>query len=156
MPGARMPSSLVSRINMSGALYAARWCRATVKTRRRGVREKGRGGDWMTSEDVPRLSLSPHLRTPRTTGASMSSDSPIVLTREQVRRVDQIAIERFRIPGIVLMENAARGVIDAIRAERLACQSVLVLCGGGNNGGDGLAVARHLHIAGSHVTIGLC
>jgi NAD(P)H-hydrate epimerase len=81
---------------------------------------------------------------------------PLVLTREQVRRVDQIAIEQFHVPGIVLMENAARGVVRAIYNERLSHQNVLILCGGGNNGGDGLAIARHLHNAGSHVTVGLC
>lgn len=80
------------------------------------------------------------------------------LTRAQVREVDRIAIEQYHLPGIVLMENAARAVADA------ACDmmggecngAILILCGGGNNGGDGLAVARHLHNRGANVTIGLC
>lgn len=79
------------------------------------------------------------------------------LTRRQVREIDRIAIERYHIPGIVLMENAAIGVCDA------ACEmlddncvgQVLIVCGGGNNGGDGLAVARHLHNRGADVTIAL-
>src|SRR5947208_3504543 len=77
------------------------------------------------------------------------------LTRSQVRELDRIAIERYLIPGIVLMENAARAVADA------ACEmlggdclgEILLLCGGGNNGGDGLVVARHLHNCGADVSI---
>ena len=80
----------------------------------------------------------------------------MVLTREQVRRVDHIAINDFGVPGIVLMENAARGAVQAIYDERISHQDALILCGGGNNGGDGLAIARHLHNGGSQVTIGLC
>ena len=77
------------------------------------------------------------------------------LTREQVRRVDQLAIERFAIPGIVLMENAALAGTHC--AVDMLCgasgKSVLILCGGGNNGGDGLAMARHLHNQGAAVQI---
>jgi NAD(P)H-hydrate epimerase len=80
----------------------------------------------------------------------------LLLSREQVRRVDQIAIEQFKMPGIVLMENAARGVLDAILRWNLPHDSALILCGGGNNGGDGLAIARHLTNRGCNVTIGLC
>jgi NAD(P)H-hydrate epimerase len=78
------------------------------------------------------------------------------LTREQVRRVDRIAIEEFGVPGIVLMENASRGAAEAIIDANLPRDRVLILCGGGNNGGDGLAIARHLYNAGSRVTVGLC
>src|SRR5688500_16960521 len=78
---------------------------------------------------------------------------PLVLTREQVRQVDRIAIEQFHVPGIVLMENAARGVIRAIFDEQLPQQNVVIFCGGGNNGGDGLAIARHLHNAGVGVRV---
>ncbi len=89
------------------------------------------------------------------------------LTRQQVRAVDRIAIERFHVPGIVLMENAARGA-TAVALQMLAGQmpagqmpahqqrpAVLILCGGGNNGGDGLAIARHLHNSTAQVQIGL-
>ncbi len=78
------------------------------------------------------------------------------LTRSQVREIDRLAIERYHIPGIVLMENAARAV--AVCAwEMLGRQpgNVLVLCGSGNNGGDGLAAARHQHTRGANVSIGL-
>jgi len=78
------------------------------------------------------------------------------LTREQVRNIDRVCVERFKIPGVVLMENAARAAAD-VACEMLAEQpgTVLILCGGGNNGGDGLAVARHLHNRGHDVSIRL-
>ena len=121
---------------------------------------------------------------------------PLVLTREQVRRVDAIAIERYGMSGLVLMENAGRGAVDALLAfdpplssRRLATSAdsqlagpprgpgggaervgaadpegvalrlgvnllreattyVAILCGRGNNGGDGFVIARHLEIRG--------
>jgi NAD(P)H-hydrate epimerase len=80
------------------------------------------------------------------------------LTRDQLREIDRRATADYFIPGIVLMENAARAVTDeACRVlSDECCGSILILCGGGNNGGDGLAVARHLHNRGAAVTIGLC
>jgi NAD(P)H-hydrate epimerase len=81
----------------------------------------------------------------------------VFLTREQVRAVDGLAIEKYHIPGIVLMENAARGAAEvALQMLSGTNRNVLSLCGGGNNGGDGLAIARHLHNHGHNITIGLC
>jgi NAD(P)H-hydrate epimerase len=67
------------------------------------------------------------------------------LTRAQVREVDRLSIEKYKIPGIVLMENAARGAAD-VASQMLGPRpgSAFILCGGGNNGGDGYAIARHL------------
>ena len=78
------------------------------------------------------------------------------LTRKQVRDVDRRAMEQYQIPGIVLMENAARAVA-VVAWDMLGRRpgDVLILCGGGNNGGDGLAAARHLHNRGAAVSIGL-
>jgi NAD(P)H-hydrate epimerase len=69
------------------------------------------------------------------------------LTREQVRQIDRLAVERYHIPGVVLMENAAIAAANVAvsMVEAVQRRFVLVLCGGGNNGGDGLAIARHLH-----------
>ncbi len=68
-----------------------------------------------------------------------------VLTADQMREVDRRAIEGG-IPGTVLMENAGRSVVDFLEREfaPLSGQRVLVFCGKGNNGGDGLVVARLL------------
>jgi len=80
------------------------------------------------------------------------------LSRKQVREVDRLAVEKYHTPGIVLMENAARGTAD-VAAEMLGTPQetrVLILCGGGNNGGDGLAIARHLHNRGYQILVGLC
>jgi NAD(P)H-hydrate epimerase len=80
------------------------------------------------------------------------------LSRAQLRELDRRAVADYRIPGIVLMENAARAVVDEtcriLNGE--CCGSILILCGGGNNGGDGLAVARHLSNRGADVVLGLC
>ena len=72
---------------------------------------------------------------------------PLRLTRAQVREIDRQSIEQYHIPGVVLMENAARAVVDAALDMLRGTDSprVVIVCGGGNNGGDGLAVARHLH-----------
>ena len=69
------------------------------------------------------------------------------LTREQVRAYDRHVIRDLRLPGIVLMENAARGLLDecwGMLPPDLHSKRVAVVCGGGNNGGDGYALARHL------------
>lgn len=77
------------------------------------------------------------------------------LSVSATRRVDRLAADRYHMPSIVLMENAARSAMDAItpafppdRFPRVA-----VLVGGGNNGGDGLALARLMHNAGRTVTL---
>ena len=69
-----------------------------------------------------------------------------VLTAAQMRKVDRRTSE-MGIPGIVLMENAGHRVVEFL-AERfapLSAQRIVVLCGKGNNGGDGLVVARQLY-----------
>lgn len=76
------------------------------------------------------------------------------LTRAEVRELDRLAIEELGIPGEVLMENAGRGAAEAIlragaegrlgRFRGAPGERVAILCGGGNNAGDGYVVARHL------------
>lgn len=71
----------------------------------------------------------------------------IALTREQSRQVDRIAMEVYGFSGLVLMENAGRGVADCL--ERLGIDgTVVICCGRGNNGGDGFVIARHLDLRG--------
>ena len=69
-----------------------------------------------------------------------------VLTAEEMREVDRRTIEAG-IPGLLLMENAAHRVVEFLqeRFAPLASQRIAILCGKGNNGGDGLAVARQLY-----------
>ncbi|HMT07943.1 MAG TPA: NAD(P)H-hydrate epimerase, partial [Pyrinomonadaceae bacterium] len=78
-----------------------------------------------------------------------------VLTAEQMREVDRLTTERYGIPSIILMENAAHAVASVI-TEKLGGsvkgKSILILCGKGNNGGDGAALARILAAAGSFVS----
>ncbi len=74
---------------------------------------------------------------------------------DEVRHAEAELIDRLGLPGIALMELAARGVADAVRDHHLdeARAGVLVVTGAGNNGGDGWAVARWLHAWGLPVTV---
>jgi NAD(P)H-hydrate epimerase len=73
--------------------------------------------------------------------------SPIALSREQSRELDRRAVEEYGIASLVLMENAGRGCIDVL--QRLGIDGpVAILCGKGNNAGDGFVMARHLAIRG--------
>ncbi len=76
-----------------------------------------------------------------------------VLDAKQMQEVDQCAIKEFKIPGLILMENAGLKVIDVIKGifPDLIGKRVVVLVGKGNNGGDGLVIARHLSNAGAKV-----
>lgn len=77
-----------------------------------------------------------------------------VVTGEEMGCIDRRAIEEYRIPGIVLMENAALRSVDIIEREyNIYGKNIVILVGGGNNGGDGLAIARHLHLAGAYVKV---
>jgi NAD(P)H-hydrate epimerase len=69
------------------------------------------------------------------------------LTREAAREIDRRAIEEFGVSSLVLMENAGRGAADVLTSLG-ATGRVLVVCGKGNNGGDGLVLARHLAVRG--------
>lgn len=75
------------------------------------------------------------------------------LTRAQVREVDRLAIEKYGIPGIVLMENASRNAADFVLDMNRQLGPIAIVCGRGNNGGDGFAMARHLCNAGESVTL---
>lgn len=79
-----------------------------------------------------------------------------LVTAEQMRQVDRETIENYGIPGPELMENAGRGIAERIAAAVMSSvigSSVAVICGKGNNGGDGFVVARHLAEMGARVTI---
>ena len=73
--------------------------------------------------------------------------SPEAVSRQEARDMDRRAIETFGIPSILLMENAAIAVINEIRDYAVFA----IVCAPGSNGGDGLAIARHLCILGKDV-----
>jgi len=77
------------------------------------------------------------------------------LSRQQLKEIDRRAIEEFGIPALILMENAGRAVADeAIKLYRKnRSPMAAIVCGKGNNGGDGLVVARHLHNHGFRVAV---
>jgi hydroxyethylthiazole kinase-like uncharacterized protein yjeF len=79
-----------------------------------------------------------------------------VVTTAEMKEIDAWATSKLGIPDIVLMENAGRGCVDVLEKyyepNRL---KVLVICGKGNNGGDGFVAARHLHNRGAMVRIAL-
>jgi NAD(P)H-hydrate epimerase len=77
----------------------------------------------------------------------------IRLTRAQAREIDRLAVEKYHVPSILLMENAARSFVDAVRDDLPTSGEIGVLCGGGNNGGDGLAIARHLRNRGYNTSV---
>lgn len=79
-----------------------------------------------------------------------------VLSRAQMRAFDRHAIDHCHVPGVVLMENAGRGAADVasrILGNGVAGARVVVVCGAGNNGGDGFVVARHLWARGCDVRV---
>ena len=69
-----------------------------------------------------------------------------ILTSSEMQRIDRLTTERYGIPSLTLMENAGRSVMEftVSRLGPLASHHIVVLCGKGNNGGDGLVVARLL------------
>ncbi len=85
----------------------------------------------------------------------------VELTREEVRRIDRLAIDVYGMSGLVLMENAGRNASQAILARfggspsgsQDASLRAIIFCGAGNNGGDGYVIARHLYNAGWSVRL---
>ncbi len=78
-----------------------------------------------------------------------------LVTADQMREMDRITIEELGVPGVVLMEVAGRGAAELVAdlAPSLLGWRVAVICGAGNNGGDGYVVARHLAFWGAEVTV---
>jgi hydroxyethylthiazole kinase-like uncharacterized protein yjeF len=76
-----------------------------------------------------------------------------IVTAEEMRATDRATSERFGVPSLTLMENAGSAVAEYVLAQYAAAQKIAVLCGKGNNGGDGLVAARVLHQKGKTVQV---
>ena len=76
----------------------------------------------------------------------------ILVTGKQMKQLDQSTIKQMGIPSLVLMERAAMAVFDCLK-QHFPLKKTLVVCGSGNNGADGVAVARLLHLAGYPVDL---
>lgn len=76
------------------------------------------------------------------------------LNRQQSQEVDRRAVAEFGMTGLVLMENAGRGLADTL-GQLGARGRVVICCGRGNNGGDGFVLARHLDLRGVKVRVAL-
>ena len=79
----------------------------------------------------------------------------IAVSVKKMQELEAFAIQKFNIPSILLMEDAAYGFVSALKCEfdDLQQKSICVVCGKGNNGGDGYAIARLLHLLGAKVLI---
>lgn len=86
-------------------------------------------------------------------GNANDAISQQVLPTATIRQIDELAVAQFGMNSLVLMENAALGCVEWIdanlpRQAEASAQVATILCGRGNNGGDGLAIARHLRVRG--------
>ncbi|MBI4811641.1 MAG: NAD(P)H-hydrate epimerase [Ignavibacteriales bacterium] len=78
-----------------------------------------------------------------------------VVTSAEMQACDRYAIDTLKIPGLILMENAGRGVVEMMEKHfgSMAGKTVIIVCGKGNNGGDGYVVARHLFNRGARIVV---
>ena len=72
-------------------------------------------------------------------------DNMKYLNRKQLQKIDRLATERYGIPSLLLMENAGRAAAEEAIKLIGTHKRIVVICGKGNNGGDGFVIARHLH-----------
>jgi len=76
-----------------------------------------------------------------------------IVTAAEMREIDRASSERFGVPSLTLMENAGSAVADFVLANYPSAQTIGVICGKGNNGGDGFVAARKLQESGKNVRI---
>src|SRR5579863_5022631 len=76
-----------------------------------------------------------------------------IVTAAEMREIDRITSERFGVPSSLLMENAGSAVADFVLSHYPSAKTVGVICGKGNNGGDGFVTARKLQVAGREVRL---
>jgi len=76
-----------------------------------------------------------------------------IVTAAEMSEIDRITSERFGVPSLTLMENAGTAVADFVVTQYPSAKRIGVICGKGNNGGDGFVAARKLHQAGKDVRV---
>ncbi len=76
-----------------------------------------------------------------------------IVTAAEMREIDRITSERYGVPSLTLMENAGTAVADFVLSQYPSAKRIAVICGKGNNGGDGFVAARKLHQAGKDVRV---
>ena len=76
-----------------------------------------------------------------------------IVTAAEMREIDRATSERFGVPSLTLMENAGAAVADFVESQYPRAKRIGVICGKGNNGGDGFVAARKLHEAGKEVRV---
>ena len=76
-----------------------------------------------------------------------------IFSTQQVRDLDDHAIERLGVPGYVLMKRAGEAALRIMRTRWPMAHDIAIVCGGGNNGGDGYVMARFAHAAGLNVRV---
>jgi NAD(P)H-hydrate epimerase len=79
-----------------------------------------------------------------------------VLSAEQIREIDRLTVEHYHTPSLLLMEAASAACMEAVRVRMdgdVAGKTALILCGKGNNGGDGAALARAMSREGMHCSV---
>ncbi len=88
--------------------------------------------------------LKPRLNQFRYFSLGARTENMKVVTAAEMRQIDQDTIEGIGIPGIVLMETAGSAIVRAIERHYPTCQRIGIFAGKGNNGGDGIVIARQL------------
>ena len=76
-----------------------------------------------------------------------------IVTAAEMREIDRVTSERFGVPSLTLMENAGAAAAEFTLTQYPAAKRITVICGKGNNGGDGFVIARKLHESGKDVHI---
>src|SRR3989441_10152944 len=90
---------------------------------------------------------------PRPSGQETGGCFMKIVTAAEMREIDRATSERFGVHSLTLMENAGASVADFVLSHYSSARRIVVICGRGNNGGEGFVGARRLHHRGKHVYV---